>query len=467
MADNREQGHFLEKLLTTDTEEFSRYFKSSKNPAPSEEHLPQAYHYSLTDHMVLRSQLDATNDHLPNKTFDVKTRGVIAIRMDSLNWEASAGYLIRTQRGMYESFEREYYVRHLLPCRHQAGPLADVLPTLVDPQDLIRSAFLKYQFQVRIGGMDGCFVAYHNTAQLFGFQYVSIDEMDEALFGSPAEGAAVFKLCIGFLERILLEAAKLYPGRTKQLMFRNYASTLHVYVSPEDKSTMTEGEAPVTLLVLRGRSYLDGELQNERVDFASWMKAKYGDRAASTDSRVLRYALDNDSDADAHSEQPALEDRSRGAAKVPDWTVEYGIDILEQGKKGQTVNGKTPAQLHAFGVKQLQALNSLTLPEGVTRGDLHRDAAVASGGGGGRTRPDEDITLVEPETSESSTGAVDWAARLPPIEGVTYRERTTPLVRRLRDLARRGSLDMRERERKREGTKPVVLRTSVRQANDE
>jgi hypothetical protein len=37
--------------------------------------------------MILRSQLDATNPYLPNQTFDVKTRGVVAVRQDRLNWE--------------------------------------------------------------------------------------------------------------------------------------------------------------------------------------------------------------------------------------------------------------------------------------------------------------------------------------------------------------------------------------------
>lgn len=39
---------------------------------------------------------------------------------------------------------------------------------------MTRSAFLKYSMQVRIGDMDGIFVAYHNTARIFGFQYISL-----------------------------------------------------------------------------------------------------------------------------------------------------------------------------------------------------------------------------------------------------------------------------------------------------
>lgn len=52
--------------------------------------------------------------------FDIKTRAVMAIRHDLLNFEESSGYQIRTVQGLVESFEKEYY-------------------------DLIRSAFLKYR----------------------------------------------------------------------------------------------------------------------------------------------------------------------------------------------------------------------------------------------------------------------------------------------------------------------------------
>ena len=54
-----------------------------------------------------------------------------------LNHQHGAGYAITTSQGFLESFEREKY-------------------------DLIRSAFLKYSMQVRIGDMDGIFLAYHS-----------------------------------------------------------------------------------------------------------------------------------------------------------------------------------------------------------------------------------------------------------------------------------------------------------------
>lgn len=87
----------------------------------------------------MRSQLDCHDPRLPGTgVFDIKTRAALPIRLDMMNHEVSfgalslhsirlqilsqenSGYLIRTLRGDYESFEREYY-------------------------DLIRSAFLKYR----------------------------------------------------------------------------------------------------------------------------------------------------------------------------------------------------------------------------------------------------------------------------------------------------------------------------------
>lgn len=60
--------------------------------------------------------------------------------------------------------------------------------------------------------MDGVMVAYHNTEQIFGFQYIPLLDMDERLFG-PEEGIGdrVFNKCIGLLEAVLPEAAGCFP----------------------------------------------------------------------------------------------------------------------------------------------------------------------------------------------------------------------------------------------------------------
>jgi len=44
--------------------------------------------------------------------------------------------------------------------------------------------------------MDGIFVCYHNTAEIFGFQYLSREEMDECIYGNSVTGDAVFKIIL-------------------------------------------------------------------------------------------------------------------------------------------------------------------------------------------------------------------------------------------------------------------------------
>jgi hypothetical protein len=60
--------------------------------------------------------------------------------------------------------------------------------------------------------MDGVLVAYHNTARIFGFQYVSLEEMEERLYGSGS-GARVFNKCVSLLERVLGDVVSIYGER--------------------------------------------------------------------------------------------------------------------------------------------------------------------------------------------------------------------------------------------------------------
>jgi hypothetical protein len=139
----------------------------------------------------MRSQLDCHDPRLPGTgVFDLKTRAVLPVRMDRLNYKQHSTYLIRTLQGEMESFEREY-------------------------QDLIRSAFLKFSFQARIGNMDGVLVAHHNTARIFGFRYVPLVEMDACLFGGEDRGEAVFEKCVLLLEEILMEAICAFPEQVR------------------------------------------------------------------------------------------------------------------------------------------------------------------------------------------------------------------------------------------------------------
>lgn len=66
--------------------------------------------------------------------------------------------------------------------------------------------------------MDGVFVTYHNTDQIFGFQYVPLEEMDERLFGNKAAGTPIFKRCLRMLEIINKEIINRFPGKVEFIL---------------------------------------------------------------------------------------------------------------------------------------------------------------------------------------------------------------------------------------------------------
>ena len=210
-------GRSMEKLLTSDKEEFER-FRRTEDAAKDAEvrsSQPEAYHYSGLGQFLLRSQLDAHDPRLPGTgMFDLKTRAVAAVRMMVWAHEKGVGYQIKDRFGTWESYEREYF-------------------------DMMRSAFLKYSLQVRMGRMDGIFVAYHNTERLFGFQYVPLTEMDFALHGQTDRtlGDQEFSLSIQMLNQIFNEATMAYPGESLRFHFETreatQASPQYTYVFAE------------------------------------------------------------------------------------------------------------------------------------------------------------------------------------------------------------------------------------------
>jgi hypothetical protein len=191
-------GKSMEKLLTMPTQEFERYRRSNENKfSPNKATSPEAYHYSTCCDFVMRAQLDAHDPRLPGTgMFDLKTRAVVSIRMKAKKFERGLGYQIKTRFGDFESFEREYF-------------------------DMLRSAFLKYSLQVRIGRMDGIFVAFHNIERVFGFQYVSLPELDQALHGQydTTLGDAEFNLSLSLWNKILDKATEMFPKKGLRFHF--------------------------------------------------------------------------------------------------------------------------------------------------------------------------------------------------------------------------------------------------------
>ncbi|KAL1917937.1 uncharacterized protein VTP21DRAFT_3771 [Calcarisporiella thermophila] len=213
-------GKSMEKMLTLSPEEFDKYRKGNTwRLREDEKSKPEAYHYATVENFLLRSQLDCMDDRLPNKVFDLKTRAAISIRLDQLNYMNNIGYQINRSHGLFESFEREYY-------------------------DMMRSAMLKYSLQVRIGSMDGIFVAYHNTAKIFGFQYISLDEMDARLFGNSVLGEESFLISLKLLRHVLDTVTERFPGKTLRLGFetskRSQNLNIFAEVVPDEEGTNTQ-----------------------------------------------------------------------------------------------------------------------------------------------------------------------------------------------------------------------------------
>jgi len=190
-------GKSLEKLLTLPKEQYERYRLSSPDHFTEEQNQPESYHYSVLGDFLMRSQLDAYDPRLPGTgMFDLKTRAVVAIRMHVQEYEQGSGYQVKHGQGKWESFEREYY-------------------------DMMRATALKYSLQVRMGRMDGIFVAYHNVERIFGFQYIGLPELDQALHGQTDTtlGDQEFVMSLQLLNKILNRATEKFPGEASSTMF--------------------------------------------------------------------------------------------------------------------------------------------------------------------------------------------------------------------------------------------------------
>lgn len=198
------QGKSMEKLLTLEKEDFERYRKpKAGEAAPAIDSDPESYHYSSCEDFLLRSQLDAWDPRLPGTgMFDLKTRACAGIRMDMGNHEHGMGYQIKQRFGEWESFDREYF-------------------------DMMRSAFLKYSLQVRMGRMDGIFVAYHNIERIFGFQYIPLSELDAGLHGQtdPSLGDQEFRTTVKLMNQVFDLATKEFPKQSLRFLFETREST--------------------------------------------------------------------------------------------------------------------------------------------------------------------------------------------------------------------------------------------------
>ncbi|PWZ01601.1 Pet127-domain-containing protein, partial [Testicularia cyperi] len=307
-------GKSMEKMLTATPEEYAQYMRiNSWKLSEAEKSKPEAYHYASTGKMMMRSQLDCHDDRLPRKTFDLKTRASIGIRNDRANYVEGSGYQIRRSTGVLESFEREYF-------------------------DMIRAAFLKYNFQARIGHMDGIFVAYHTTSTIFGFQYIPVEEMNERLFGSQEMAEQAFKLSLGMMESILEAATSMFPEQTLKVTVdarEKGDGPMSIYVEPADSPVTPDQTMPRTIVQLDVTvdRFLDGGLVQGPVDFTVLPGRKVDPMTDDEIERRLRQSL------------PAVK-----------WEIDYSIS-----PRPDLTEAKIRSNLDS--VRQKQAsLNSLILP---------------------------------------------------------------------------------------------------------
>lgn len=286
-------GRSMEKMLTLSPQQFARFKKSNCADMPTDKS-PEAYHYSKIGSILMRSQLDCQDPRLPGTgTFDLKTRAVLPIRMDAKNARENAGYQILYSTGELESFEREYY-------------------------DLIRAAFLKYSMQVRIGKMDGIFVAYHNTEKIFGFQYISLDEMDHCVHGSTESNIASreFVMSLKQLDKVLTRAIDRFPGQSMALSFettKGQSPELRVIIEPlseEEIKSRQQGDLLKTLRAAQEVAKANKKLKKEKAEREKAEKTKTEvdvAGAAAAMARMMSMPTVGSGDASKQTGAPTLE----------------------------------------------------------------------------------------------------------------------------------------------------------------
>jgi Mitochondrial protein Pet127 len=220
-------GRSMEKLLTLEKDEYEQYRKSTAQDQAAGDSNPEQYHYGELGKFLLRSQLDAHDPRLPGPgMFDLKTRAVVSVRMTLKEHEKGLGYQIKERHGTWESYEREFY-------------------------DMIRSAFLKYSLQVRMGRMDGVFVTYHNVENIFGFQYIALPEMDLALHGQADRslGDREFGFSVQLMSHIFDRVTQVFPEQSIRFHFdtresaakvREQVHRMYIFAEPMSEEKIKE-----------------------------------------------------------------------------------------------------------------------------------------------------------------------------------------------------------------------------------
>jgi hypothetical protein len=209
---------------------------------------PQFYHYSVADSFLLRAQIDC-KDEVAGNVFDVKTRAVAAIRYDLRNYLSNSHRVLHRLTGLRDSYEREFY-------------------------DMVRSVFLKYALQLRIGRMSGAFVAYHNTARMLGFEFVPLEEIEAYVFGSKTWTDQAFSCCMRLLGHVFDEITAAmpvtHPEYLKVVIAVHYSQKcVHIYAQRVQAGTSDPLGADKFESIAKARSHRQSSEPPPDFDFAA------------------------------------------------------------------------------------------------------------------------------------------------------------------------------------------------------
>jgi hypothetical protein len=251
--------------------------------------------------------------------FDLKTRAVVSIRMDASNHESGMGYEIKNRFGLYESYEREYF-------------------------DMMRAAFLKYSLQVRVGRMDGIFVAYHNIQRIFGFQYISLSEMDQSMHGQTdtALGDKEFELSLGLWEKILDKATAKFPKQSLRFHFETREAVkpfMYIFAQPvtneQIHAIQTSNAAEVQAFqdkILNSEQLASKTMEPDEPTFEAGPAAEpYEDQPDDYDENILAMTLLINNKVNGNPVE-----RPTNFRRNDTWTVDYELNELHP-KKGHAL----------------------------------------------------------------------------------------------------------------------------------
>lgn len=316
-------GKSMELLLTLPTSEYERYRKSDPRKVPEAQKIaPESYQYTTMRDFLMRSQLDAYDPRLPgNGTFDLKTRAVVSVRMQSQDFEPMTGYEIYGLHGKWGSYEREYY-------------------------DMIRSTMLKYMLQARMGRMNGIFVAYHNVKRIFGFQYIPMHDLDRALHGQADTclGDQEFKASLEIMNELFNKATAKFPEQSLRFHFETQPqkdggmpTAMHVFAEPMTEEEIDRIQTSQKAKVEEFERNIMGK-SDKPVEHASSQNAA----ASSTSKEVPRENLmSTDSNADESFLKSITSDGLESNLKP----LFYATVIVQSKVNGETLRDDRPENL--------------------------------------------------------------------------------------------------------------------------